>query len=187
MANDGSERIPWSKRAIYGAMQMAINIGAGLPSQHLRRWVLRALGMRIGRETVLYGGGEIRAPWRVVVGGGTSLGDKIVIDGRGGVRIGDRVNISSQVMLWTAQHDYRLREFTTNLGAIQIEDYAWLGPRVIVLPGVTIRKGCVIAAAAVVTRDTEPFGVYAGIPARRVAERPTDVDYNPGRNYIPFI
>jgi acetyltransferase-like isoleucine patch superfamily enzyme len=72
-------------------------------------------------------------------------------------------------------------------GTIVIEDYAWLGPRVIVLPGVTIGRGCVIAAAAVVTRDAEPFGVYAGVPARRIGERAEDVDYKPGRNYIPII
>jgi maltose O-acetyltransferase len=44
----------------------------------------------------------------------------------------------------------------------------WMGARVTVLPGVTVGDGCVIAAGAVVTKDCEPGGVYAGLPARRI-------------------
>jgi acetyltransferase-like isoleucine patch superfamily enzyme len=177
----------WVRRYAYGFLQSVINMSAHIPSQHLRRWALSALGLRLGTYSVIYSGAEIRAPWRVSVGDFASIGNNVVLDGRGGIRIGNSVNISSEVMLWTAQHDYRTRDFQTVLGPIAVEDYVWLGPRVIVLPGVTIGKGCVVAAAAVVTRDTEPFGVYAGVPATRVAERPRDLSYKPGRYYTPFL
>jgi acetyltransferase-like isoleucine patch superfamily enzyme len=47
---------------------------------------------------------------------------------------------------------------------------SWLGARVVVLPGVHVAPGCVVGAGAVVTRDTEPNGVYVGVPARRVRD-----------------
>ena len=47
----------------------------------------------------------------------------------------------------------------------------WIGANATILKGVTIEEGCVIAAGAVVTRSTEPFGIYAGVPASRIAER----------------
>ena len=52
-------------------------------------------------------------------------------------------------------------------GDIIIEDGSWLGANVMVLPGVTIAKGCVIGAGAVVTKNTEKNGLYVGVPAKR--------------------
>jgi acetyltransferase-like isoleucine patch superfamily enzyme len=181
------KRIPWLRRLRTGLAHVVVNTGANLPSQHLRKLALRMLGMRLGAESVIYWGAEVRAPWRISIGNYSSIGTRAILDGRGGLVIKDCVNLSSEVMLWTNQHDYRRKDFPIVGGTIVIEDYAWLGPRVIVLPGVTIGRGCVIAAAAVVTRDAEPFGVYAGVPARRIGERAEDVDYKPGRNYIPII
>lgn len=51
---------------------------------------------------------------------------------------------------------------------IIIEDDCWLGANCVIMPGVTVKKGCIIGAGAVVTKDTEEFGVYAGVPARLI-------------------
>lgn len=51
-----------------------------------------------------------------------------------------------------------------------MEDGCWLGGNVTVLPGVTIGRGCVIAAGAVVTKSCDPNGLYAGVPARRIRD-----------------
>lgn len=56
-------------------------------------------------------------------------------------------------------------------GGVIIEDDVWIGCNAIILPGVCIAKGSVIAAGAVVTNDTSPYGIYAGIPARKINER----------------
>lgn len=181
------ETLPWRRRLVHGLIQFGIDFAARLPSQHLRRWALSACGMTFGRRSAIYGGAEIRCPWKIVIGEFASVGTRATLDGRGRIFIGARVNISSEVMLWTMQHDWRAHNFRAYAKPIVIEDYVWLGPRVIVLPGVTVREGCVVAASAVVTRSTEPYGVYAGIPARRIAERPRDLDYTPGANYIPII
>ena len=54
---------------------------------------------------------------------------------------------------------------------INIEDNVWIGANVTILDGVTIKSGCVIGAGAVVTKSTEPNGIYAGVPARKIKER----------------
>ena len=56
-------------------------------------------------------------------------------------------------------------------GDIIIEDDGWIGAGSIILAGVTIRKGAVIAAGSVVNRDVEGFAIYGGIPAKKLKSR----------------
>ena len=63
------------------------------------------------------------------------------------------------------------------LGGVKIYDRAWLRSNVIILPGVTIGEGAVCCAGCVVTKDVEPYTVVAGIPAKEVNKRPTDLRY----------
>ena len=58
-----------------------------------------------------------------------------------------------------------------------IESRAWIGPNVIILPGVHVGEGAVCAAGCVVTKDVEPYSVVAGIPAQKVNERPRNLVY----------
>ncbi len=55
-----------------------------------------------------------------------------------------------------------------------LEDFVTLGVNVIVMPGVKLGEGSVVAAGSIVTKDTEPWYVYAGSPARRIKERPRE-------------
>ena len=55
---------------------------------------------------------------------------------------------------------------------IVVEDGAWIGASCTILPNVTIANGCVIAAGSVVTKSTEPNGLYAGVPAKRIKDLP---------------
>ena len=76
-------------------------------------------------------------------------------------------------MLTTSHHEIgppERRSGTARPRSIVIERGVWLGARVLVLPGVTVGPGCVIAAGAVVNRDCAPHGLYAGVPARRIRE-----------------
>lgn len=57
---------------------------------------------------------------------------------------------------------------------VVIEDDVWLGANALVMPGVTVRRGAVVGAGAVVTKDVEPYGVAVGVPARVVAKRVSD-------------
>jgi len=159
-----------------------------IPSQWLRNFVLTHLfGAEIASSAVLYGGFEIRSPRKLKIGENTVIGHRATLDARGGLMIGKNVNLSSEVMIWTAQHDYRDPMFGTVFKPVTIGDYAWLGPRCIILPGVIIGEGAVVAAGAVVSKDVEPYTVVGGVPAQKIADRPKGMHYNPSEQPIPFI
>lgn len=91
------------------------------------------------------------------------------------VEIGSRCEIAMEVMFCTATHS--LGEEYCRAGdvvglPIKVEDGCWIGTRATILPGVTINQGCVVAAGAVVIKDCEANGLYAGVPARRIKDLP---------------
>jgi maltose O-acetyltransferase len=79
----------------------------------------------------------------------------------GPVEIGDGVDLGMQVVF-------------AGDGAVRVEDGCWLGTRSVVLAGVTVGTGCVVASGSVVESDCAPHGLYAGVPARRVRDLPVD-------------
>lgn len=172
---------------LQGIQFLFLKMLAHIPCQWFRKFVLRLLGARIDRSAVLYGGFEIRSPRKLTIGANSCIGHKATLDARGGLTIGNNVNFSSEVMIWTAQHDYRDPMFGTDFKAVVIGETAWLGPRCIILPGVTVGEGAVIAAGAVVTKDVEPYAVVGGVPARKIADRSKDLSYNPANEPVPFI
>jgi len=54
---------------------------------------------------------------------------------------------------------------------VKIEDYVFIGPRVIIQPGVKIGYGAIVAAGAVVTKDVLPYSIVGGVPANIIGER----------------
>jgi acetyltransferase-like isoleucine patch superfamily enzyme len=170
-----------------GMQVLFLKVLAGIPCQSFRKFVLRLLGSQIDRTTVLYGGFEIRSPRKLKIGANSCIGHRATLDARGGLTIGKNVNFSSEVMIWTAQHDWRDPMFGTIFKPVVIGDYTWLGPRCIILPGVTVGEGSVIAAGAVVTKDIAPYTVVAGVPAQKIADRPRNLNYNPAGQFFPFI
>ena len=114
------------------------------------------------------------------MGGQIEIGDRswihhgVFIDGEGAkVTLGADVGVGPEVMLLTSSPELGpagRRGGPSERAPIVVGDGCWLGARSIVLPGVTIGPGCVIAAGAVVVADCEPNGLYTGIPARRTRE-----------------
>lgn len=113
--------------------------------------------------------------------GGAIVGDNALLDARRGLTIGDNVVLSSNVSIFTLQHNYRSPAFSCDFSgrklSVEIGERAWLGSGVTVLPGVSIGKGAVCCAGCVVTKDVEPYAVVAGIPAKKIGERPKDLTY----------
>lgn len=176
------------RRYLFGLYSLALAVVTKLPSQRLRKLILRGVfRLKIDRTAAMYMGCHLRSPHKTSIGAGSSVGDHVTLDGRGGLTIGRNVNISTEAMFWTAQHDYNDPDFTTVYRPIVVDDYAWIGPRVIVLPGSHIAEGVVVAGGSLVRGVTEPYGLYAGAPAKRIGERSRDLRYNVGANYTPFI
>ena len=155
-----------------GERYLIYNIGL-LPSHHLRKWMYRALGANIGKNVVIHFQTEIREPLKLHIGKGSIIGDDAILDARSGLTIGQNVNLSSDVHIYTLQHDHRSPEFDVLTEkdrklSVEIGDRAWLGSNVEVLPGVRIGEGAVCCAGCVVTKDVPPFTIVAGIPAKKI-------------------
>ena len=116
----------------------------------------------------------------IKIGKGTIIGENAILDGRAGLEIGNNVNFSSNVRIWTLQHDYRDPDFACNpehYGPVKICDRAWIGPHTIILHDVTVGEGAVIAAGAVVTKDVLPYTLVGGGPAKQIGIRPRGLRY----------
>lgn len=119
----------------------------------------------------------IENPYKVKVGSGSFINNGVHIytgvHNSSLVIIGNNVGIGLDSCIVTNSHHIgasNKRWAEDYSESITIEDGVWIGANVTVLPGVTIKKGGVIAAGAVVTESTEPNAVYAGIPARKIRD-----------------
>ena len=121
-------------------------------------------------------------PANIEIGNDTIIGDHAFLDGRAKLKIGSHVDIASEVMIYNSEHDLTAEDFTATLAPVKIEDYVFIGPRVIILPGVKIGRGAVVAAGAVVTKDVPDFAVVGGVPAQIIGERSNkNLKYRLGR------
>jgi acetyltransferase-like isoleucine patch superfamily enzyme len=136
-------------------------------------------GARIGSKTIIDRGWYVNTPSKLVIGNHCHVNNNCMFDARGGLKIGDNVSISYNVIFESAGHDFQSPLFDYISAPIIIGDNVWIGLNVTILMGVEVGEGAVIASGAVVTKDCEPWGVYAGIPAKKIGERKTrDVKYN---------
>jgi maltose O-acetyltransferase len=111
----------------------------------------------------------------IVIGSGTRVNCRCFFDGAAPIRIGKKCGIGMEVMFCTSSHTIGPavdRAGPFNAQPITVGDGCWIGARSVILPGVTIGNGCVIATGAVVNRDCGANGLYAGVPARRIKELP---------------
>ena len=153
---------------------------SNFPSHRLRLFLLRRAGATIAKNAAVHSGCEFWNPKGLIIEEGSSIGFSCLLDARRGLRIGKNVCLASQVMIWSLHHDYNNLHFGVAGGCVAIGDYAWLCARSIILPGVEIGEGCVVAAGAVVTKNTEPYSVVGGIPAAEISRREKkEYDYVP--------
>lgn len=144
---------------------------SGFPSRSLRLKGLKFLGMKIGDNVRIYEGFHIRAPEKISLGNRVSVGPRVLLDGRRGLTVGNSVVFGYGAIVWTLNHDYNDINFCLKGAPVKIEDFAWICNNSIILPGVTIGEGAVVAANAVVTKNVPPYTVVGGVPAREICKR----------------
>lgn len=159
-----------------------VNVLAASPAigRRGRAALLSRAGMSVGQALI--------EPGCYFFGSQVTLGDwawinhRCYFDARDRIVVGESCSLAMEVMLCTSTHsfgDTSKRAGPYLSAPISIGSGTWLGTRVIVLPGVTIGPGCIIAAGAVVTTDLEPNGLYAGAPARLVRRLDADEGSTP--------
>jgi len=149
-----------------------LHIAGHVPFHHFRRFCYRLCGMQIGEGTSIHTGLKLYDPHNIQIGKDTVIGEDAILDGRGKITIGDHVAFATGVMVYNSQHDIRDPQFAAITKDVHIDDYVFVGPRAILLPGVKIGKGAVIGAGAVVTKDVPPGVIVAGVPAKPIGDRP---------------
>ena len=110
------------------------------------------------------------------IGPGTTINPFCVIYGDGGVTIGREVSIATKTTIVAANHNFSdvstpIKSQGSTSKGIVIGDDVWLGANVVVLDGVDIGKGAIVAAGAVVSKNVEPYSIVGGVPAKVIGSR----------------
>ena len=149
----------------------------GLRVTYLRR----VLGFDIGPKTFIHMGclfyGSVKIGRNSVIGRECHL--------LGDITIRNNVSITAQTYIFSATHYKDSRDFSAHSTPVVIDDYAWIGARAMILPGVHIGKGAILGAASTATKDIPEFCVSVGAPARPVGQRSRDLTYE--LVYFPYF
>ena len=173
-----------------------------IPSHTIRLFLYRhVFRIQIGHDSSIHWLARFNLPSGIVIGHNTIIGNDAFLDGRflrtlekgsnkmitymkellrpqkRSLRIGDNVSIAGEVRIFTMQHDVDDPQLKEVGGDVVIDDYVVIGTRVMILPGVHIGKGAVIASGAVVTKDVPAFTMVGGIPAQFIRSRSKDIRY----------
>lgn len=152
------------------------NLIYGISPFFIRRCLLEITGGHIGRKSYIhtcrfFSFGKIEVGENSVVNSGCYL------DNRRGITIGNNVNISHDVKMYTLGHDINSPDFETKGAPIVVGDNACIFCNVLIMPGVNVAEGTVVFPGSVLTKSTEPYGVYGGNPAVLKGYRKRDIQY----------
>jgi acetyltransferase-like isoleucine patch superfamily enzyme len=162
---------------------MILTLVGNIPLHFVRRFFYKISGIKMGKESTIHCWARFFETKNISIGDGTIVGDHCFMDGRDKLVIGNHVDIASQVLIYNSEHDIHSQDFYADKTApVEIGDYVFIGPRAIILPGVKIGKGAVVAAGAVVTKDVPEYKIFGGVPAKEIGEREVkDLHYHLGR------
>lgn len=150
-----------------------------IPSHVFRLWFYRkVMKFNIGAGSSILLNCSFDSTKSFHIGKNSVVNGNSRMDTRGGIIIGDNVSISSDVIILTADHDIDSTDFSGGTRSVIIEDYVWIGTRAMILPGVKIGKGAVIAAGSVVTKNIVPYEVVGGVPAKFIKTRNDNLNYS---------
>lgn len=182
----GDEILSKGGRRAYSIVQdlvlMVLRWTGYIPSHSFRKFMYSLAGVRIGKGTNIHMWCNFYDPINVSIGEDTIIGDHAFLDGRARLKIGNHVAFASSVMIFNAEHQVDDPEFKAIQEPVTVEDYVFIGPRAIILPGVTIGRGAVVAAGAVVTKNVPAMTVVGGVPAKEIRKRNIkELNYRLGR------
>ena len=159
-------------------LYVANHVITHVPSHAFRLLYYRSvLRFKVGSQSSIFMGTTFEAPGGLTIGVGSTVNRGCLLDSRGTLSIGDSVSISSGVTILTAEHDVQSSSFAGREEPVHVEDHVFIGTKALILPGVVLGRGAVIAAGAVVTKDVAPYTIVGGVPARKLGDRSSDLIY----------
>ena len=160
-----------------------------IPIHWVRIAWLRAGGMKIGKGSSVWRHTEVIGIENISIGDDSVVGWHGLLDGRGGLQIGDHCSIGSYVLIIAGGHDPTSMDFSSFGERTVIEDYAWIATRAMLLDGARIGRGAVVAAGTIVAKPVAPFKVVGGFSAKPIADRQQQVSYGKvgGRSGYNFL
>jgi acetyltransferase-like isoleucine patch superfamily enzyme len=173
-----------------------------IPSHTIRLFLYRYFyRIKIGKDSSIHWLARFNQPTGIEIGDNTIIGNDAFLDGRSKrvwnpgenklkryfhdfwnsssrpLQIGNNVSIAGEVRIFTMEHDIDDPNFKEKSAPVIIEDNVVIGTRVIILPGVRIGKGAVVASGAVVTKDIPAYALVGGVPAQFIRNRSKDLRY----------
>lgn len=143
-------------------------------SQLFNGWrilLLRLFGAKIGKHSVVYSSANIWMPSNLEIGDRTCIGPDTFIYNPAKIIMGDEVVISQFSYLCGGSHNINKLALDFICAPIIIKDFSWVCAKCFVMMGVTIETGCIIGATSSLFRNTEPWSVYGGVPAKFIKHR----------------
>ncbi|MEH1929783.1 DapH/DapD/GlmU-related protein [Nostoc sp.] len=167
------------------------NLVFRLPSpivkSNTRAKILRSQGAIIGEQVSISRHSTFGNPINIEIGDDCVIGSRVFMDGWSSIIIGNHVIIGADVTILTGNHELHTPNFEGKLLPIKIEDYAWIAIKAVILQSVTIGRGAVVGAGAVVRENVPPLGITLGNPAQLVGyRRCNNFTYNPAKNLYLF-
>lgn len=172
----------WVRRALamtghdlrLGARHLWVNAIGGwcLTPRLVRFLIYRSAGLGVGTANI-FPGCRFTGPGGTTIGPASFVNSGCYFEASAPICIGRQCLIAMQVLITTSTHELGPDGFVSresSCAPVTIGNRCWLGARCVVLPGVTIGDGVVVAAGAIVTEDCAPHGLYAGAPAVRMRD-----------------
>lgn len=160
-----------------------------LPSKTLRNRLIRLFGVKATKNVMFWPGFSVRNPKGLIIEDGVSIGPKCLLDARRGLTIHKSAVIAYEAIIWSLNHDYNDIHFCGKGAPTEIGAYAWICSRSIILPGVKIGEGAIVASGAIVTKDVPPYAIVGGVPAKVIGQREKktyEYGYKVSKDYSHF-
>jgi acetyltransferase-like isoleucine patch superfamily enzyme len=142
----------------------------------VKRFFLRCVGAKVGNNVVFYPGVWIAPGRNLVLGDNVDLALDVLITTSGGVEIGERTLIGYRTQIISGNHKVpsqggRIFGSGHEYAKVKIGSDCWIGANCIIMPGVSVGEGAVVAGGSVVTKDVDAFTIVAGVPAKLIKKR----------------
>ena len=141
------------------------------PMHAWRAFLLRLFGAKLGPGCHFYAKGRVWAPWNLVCEDAVALGDDAELYNPAPMYLASHAIVSQGAYVCGATHTYNDPTFPLVSYPMRLGAYSWVCARAIVSPGINVGDGAILGLGSIATRHLEPFGIYAGVPARKIKER----------------